>query len=209
MIAIRMRTSSRPASRAAWSRAPRARSDATWAAAQPAANGPDAPARCASEAAWRKSRPRPIEPGWRFGWARRWRWRPAPPAKAPLPASQVAAVASRTVPVAVPVILAPRTAVAKRRARRSLPAQSRAASPLVYAGGTPALPAPQPAEEVAVAPALDFTPLATGFADQPAQRGAQAELAAWGGATPFQPIRSEAANAVLLAPSQAAPSRGG
>lgn len=134
----------------------------------------------------------------------------APPAKAPLPASPVAAVASRAVPVPVPVIPAPRTAVAERRVRRSLPAQPRATGPVVVpAGGTPALPAPQPAEEVAVAPALDFTPLATGFADQPAQRGAQAELAAWGGATPFQPIRSEPVNTVLLAPSSAAPTRGG
>lgn len=130
----------------------------------------------------------------------------APPAKVPLPASPVAAVASR----AMPVIPAPRTAVAERRVRRSLPAQPRATGPVVVpAGGTPALPAPQPAEEVAVAPALDFTPLATGFADQPAQRGAQAELAAWGGATPFQPIRSEPVNTVLLAPSSAAPTRGG
>ena len=129
----------------------------------------------------------------------------APPAKMATPARAAARV----------VIAQPKPA-ARRAPRRVAAAQPGMGA--VQPAGRPDSPnsdagqalrsqdLPQPAEELAVAPAFDFTPLASGFADQPAQRGAQAELAAWGGATPFQPIRSEPVATALLPPVMA---RGG
>ncbi|MGH9393758.1 MAG: WD40/YVTN/BNR-like repeat-containing protein, partial [Terriglobales bacterium] len=98
------------------------------------------------------------------------------------------------------VALQPRTlgpALAVARVRRLA---ARAAASPQPAAAPPAILTPLPAQDIEIEPAVDFSPLTTGFEDQLPLRGARAELASWGGATAAQPTAAEKpAAAPLLA----------